>query len=357
MPSLKRDEGEGEFDLSLYDYELPREMIAQRPAEPRDSARLLVLDRRTGAVRHAAFRDLPAFLDGGDLLVVNDTSVFPARTLGRRSTGGRVEVLFIRQVAPGKWEALVHCHGMPRSGEHLVLEDGRLGVRLIQRTRAGSWVVSLPRGTDLFRLLEEIGRVPLPPYIKREPNRQRDPQDRERYQTVYAREPGAVAAPTAGLHFTEGLMRTLEERGVGVERITLHVGVGTFKPIRVEDIRRHRMEREYYRIPESTVARIEETKAAGHRVACVGTTTCRALESAAGGGDLRAGEGWTDLYIRPPYRFRVVDALVTNFHLPRSTLLVMVSAFAGRERILAAYDVAKREGYRFYSYGDAMLII
>jgi len=357
MGSLKQDIDGGGFDLSLFDYDLPREMIAQMPVEPRDSARLMVLDRQTGAIRHAIFRDLPEFLEPGDLLVINDTRVFPARTLGRRSTGGRVEVLFIRQIAPGKWEALVHCHGVPKPGEQLMLEDDALAIRLIERVHAGRWIVSLPRGVDLLERLEAIGRVPLPPYIRRDPDRQREPMDRERYQTVYAREPGAIAAPTAGLHFTERLMSALEVKGVRVARITLHVGVGTFQAIRVQDIRKHRMEREYYRIPASTAALITEAKAAGRRVVCVGTTTCRALESAADEAGLRPSEGWTDLYIYPPYRFRVVDALITNFHLPRSTLLVMVSAFAGRERILSAYEVAKREGYRFYSYGDAMLIL
>jgi len=357
MGSLKQDIDGGGFDLSLFDYDLPREMIAQMPVEPRDSARLMVLDRQTGAIRHAIFRDLPEFLEPGDLLVINDTRVFPARTLGRRSTGGRVEVLFIRQTAPGKWEALVHCHGVPKSGEQLMLEDDALAIRLIERVRAGRWIVSLPRGVDLLERLEAIGRVPLPPYIRRDPDRQREPMDRERYQTVYAREAGAIAAPTAGLHFTERLMSALEVKGVRVARITLHVGVGTFQPIRVQDIRKHRMEREYYRIPASTAALITEAKAAGRRVVCVGTTTSRALESAADEAGLRPSEGWTDLYIYPPYRFRVVDALITNFHLPRSTLLVMVSALAGRERILSAYEVAKREGYRFYSYGDAMLIL
>lgn len=339
-------------DVSQYDYDLPKERIAQVPAEPRDSARLLVLDRRSGEIEHAIFRDLGRFLDAGDLLVANDTRVFPARTLGTRFTGGRVEVFFLRETEPGKWEVMIRCNGHPAQGERLLLEDGRLHVRLLKKTPEGHWLVSVPRGADMTALLDELGRVPLPPYIHREPEQQRSPLDRERYQTVYAERPGAVAAPTAGLHFTPDLLKRLREDGVGMETITLHVGPGTFRPIKARDVSEHEMHAEWYCVPERVAERIKATAQAGHRVVAVGTTTCRALESAPDG----PGEGWTRLFIHPPYEFRVVDAMITNFHLPRSSLLVMVCAFAGRERILNAYEAAKREGYRFYSYGDAMLI-
>ena len=342
----------GRVDISQYDYDLPKDRIAQVPAEPRDSARLLVLDRRSGEIEHATFRDLGRFLDAGDLLVANDTRVFPARTLGTRFTGGKVEVFFLREAEPGKWEVMIRCNGRPASGERLRLEDGRLDARLLKKTPEGHWLVSVPRGVDLPALLEELGRVPLPPYIRREPEEQRSPFDKERYQTVYAERPGAVAAPTAGLHFTPELLKRLRDEGVGMETITLHVGPGTYRPIKTRDVTEHEMHAEWYRVPEPVAGCIRTTTNAGHRVVAVGTTTCRALESAADG----PGEGWTRLFIHPPYEFRVVDAMITNFHLPRSSLLVMVCAFAGREQILNAYEEAKREGYRFYSYGDAMLI-
>lgn len=352
------DTDSGQYALARYDYELPREMIAQRPAEPRDGSRLMVLERGGTGVRHAVFRELGGFLRKGDLLVVNDTRVFPARVRGLRSTGGKVEVMFLRDLGQGKWEAMVSCGGNPRPGEQLLLEDDRLAVRLVQHGPEGYWTVSLPRGTDLGERLEELGRIPLPPYIKRDLEHEREPGDRERYQTVYARARGAVAAPTAGLHFTEGVFADLAARGVETATVTLHVGVGTFKPIRSADVRRHRMHGEYYVIPDEAAGMILAAKAEGRRVIAVGTTTCRALEAAAArSGGLNAGEGRAEIFIYPPYEFRVADGMVTNFHLPRSTLLLMVAALAGRERVLTAYEEAKREGYRFYSYGDAMLIV
>ena len=346
-----------QYDLSLYDYDLPRDMIAQQPVEVRDNSRLMALNRKTGAVRHGVFREIGGFLRKGDLLVVNNTRVFPARMRGLRSTGGKVEVLFLHDMGGGKWETMISCSGNPRPGEQLMLEDDRLAVRLIKRQENGWWTVSLPRGADLFALLEALGRVPLPPYIKRDRDHERDLLDKERYQTIYARETGAVAAPTAGLHFTESLLDELAQRSITAVELTLHVGVGTFKPVRAHDVRRHKMHAEYYSITEATAARILEVKERGDRVIAVGTTTCRALEAAASDKGLGAGEGWADIFIYPPYEFQVIDGLITNFHLPRSTLLILVAAFAGRENILAAYEEAKRQGYRFYSYGDAMLIV
>lgn len=353
-----KTKNDGRHDLSLYEYDLPREMIAQTPAERRDASRLMVLRRDTGGTAHSTFHEIGHFLKSGDLLVLNNTRVFPARVFGFRASTGRVEVLFLRDLGEGTWEAMVRCNGRPRAGEFLRLEGGRLTVRLLKDTADGTWHVGLPKGTDLLAVLQDIGHMPLPPYVKRGPDRALEPMDRERYQTVYAAETGAVAAPTAGLHFTRELLEALRRDGVGTTEITLHVGPGTFRPIRQADIRDHKMHGEFYRISPEAAGRIAETKQSGGRVVVVGTTTSRALEAAGASPEgFAPREAWTDLYIHPPYAFKVVDVLVTNFHLPRSTLLVMVSAFAGRERILAAYEEAKREGYRFYSYGDAMLIV
>lgn len=352
---MKRETSE--YDLSLYEYDLPRERIAQRPAEPRDSSRLMVLDRRTGAIRHDVFSQIGEFLREGDVLVLNNTKVFPARTFGTRHTGGKVEVFFLRDLGEGRWETLVRCGGTPRPGEFLMIEDNSISVRLLERTPGGHWIVSIPRGTNLFDTLAAIGRMPLPPYIKRDRNRPPDAADRERYQTVYAARTGAVAAPTAGLHFTETLLRKLEKK-IRTAELTLHVGAGTFEPIKEQDIRRHRMHEEFYAIPAEAASTITQARQAGGRIVSVGTTTCRALEAAATRPEgFGHAEDWTALYITPPHAFQMTDVLITNFHLPRSSLLVLVAAFAGRETILAAYEEAKQEGYRFYSYGDAMLIL
>ena len=348
-----------QYDLSQYTYDLPHEMIAQVPAEPRDSSRLMVLQRETGEIEHTVFREIGRFLDRGDLLVLNNTRVFPARTFGTRHTGGKVEVFFLRDLGKGKWEAMVRCHGHPRPGEFLLIGEGRLSIRLLKKDKAGHWIVSLPKGINFFNLLQDVGRMPLPPYIKRgDESHPLDSLDRERYQTVYAKKTGAVAAPTAGLHFTDTILQSLEGKGVGITEITLHVGAGTFLPIKEPDIRHHHMYEEFYSISAGAAARITEVKRKGGRVVGVGTTTCRTLEAASIPADnFGPNEGWTDLYICPPYRFQMTDALLTNFHLPGSTLLVLVAAFAGRERVMAAYEEAKRESYRFYSYGDAMLIV
>jgi S-adenosylmethionine:tRNA ribosyltransferase-isomerase len=318
----------------------------------------MVLHLADGKIEHAVFRDLGRFLRSGDLLVLNNTRVFPARTLGVRSTGGKVEVFFLRDLGHGMWEAMIRAHGKPKSGEYLELEDGRLVVKLAEKTPSGQWTVVVPRQVDLVKTLQEVGRTPLPPYVRRSEDRSLEPNDRERYQTVYARQTGAVAAPTAGLHFTQSLLKSLRAGGIATAEITLHVGLGTFQPIKVEDIRRHRMHAEFFSIDADAAARIATTKRAGGRVIAVGTTSCRALETAAaqpqGFGPF---QGESRLYVYPPYTFKMTDALVTNFHLPRSTLLLLVAAFAGRERILRAYLEAKRLNYRFYSYGDAMVII
>ena len=341
--------------ISDFDYDLPPEAIAQAPLPERDASRLLVLDRAREVIDHRVFRDLPDLLRPGDLLVVNRSRVIPARLKGRRGSGGAAEILLVRDLGDGRWHALVRPGRHLRPGQKVTVdedlsvvvesealaEDGRRRVRLLSRRR------------DLAAALARCGHVPLPPYVKRPDTA----DDRERYQTVFAREPGSVAAPTAGLHFTPALLARLRAAGIATADVVLHVGPGTFRPVTVERVEDHRVMPEAYEVPPETARAIEETRARGGRVVAVGTTTVRTLESAAGAtGEVRAGSGETDLVIVPGFRFRAVSALVTNFHLPRSSLLLLVSAFAGRDRVLGAYREALREGYRFYSYGDAMLV-
>jgi S-adenosylmethionine:tRNA ribosyltransferase-isomerase len=343
---------------SDFDYSLPPELIAQTPAEPRDSARMLVLARATGTLSHHAVRDLPDFLQTGDLLVLNNTRVISARLRGKKSeTGGQVEVFLLEPAGEENvWEALVRARRRPRPGDRLLLGSGPAAAVFLEDGELGRARVRLESPVPVSELMETEGETPLPPYIRRAGGA--TPSDRARYQTVYAKEPGAVAAPTAGLHFTEPLLERLGERGVGRAELTLHVGLGTFRPVAVEDPGQHRMESERFILPSDTVERIRQTRAAGRRVVAVGTTTVRTLETAATRPEgLEAGSGRSTLFIRPPYSFRVVDALLTNFHLPRSTLLMLVSAFAGTERIRRAYAEAVRERYRFFSYGDSMLIL
>jgi S-adenosylmethionine:tRNA ribosyltransferase-isomerase len=332
-----------------FDYHLPPESIAQEPA-PRGQSRLLVLDR-TGPERHAWVGDLPHLLRAGDLLVLNDTRVIPARLFGRSAGGGRMEVLLVERLGNREWDTLVKPGRRARPGSVIELDEG-LSAEVGEKGEDGR--VRLRLSEPIEPYLDRLGHVPLPPYIHRLDTL----EDRERYQTVYARRPGAIAAPTAGLHFTEELLREIEQAGVGIARVTLHVGIGTFKPVSAERIEDHRMERERYEIDEETAEAIRRARGEGRRVVAVGTTVVRTLESAAlaGDGDVESGSASTDLFITPGFRFQVVDALLTNFHLPRSTLLMLVSAFAGRERVLAAYEEAIREGYRFYSYGDAMFV-
>jgi len=336
--------------LAELDYALPEELVAQEPAPERAAARLLVLERRSGALRDACVAELPSLLAPGDLLVLNDTRVVPARVRARRPSGGRLELLFLRPLAgPGEWEVLVR--GAPRAGEvvHLPAAHGEWQEALGD----GRWRVRIEAGAPVREWLERVGEVPLPPYIRRPGGVTL--ADRERYQTVYARVSGAVAAPTAGLHLTPALLDALRGAGVALAWCTLHVGPGTFAPIRCDDLDRHEMAPERCEIPAATVEAVRRARAAGTRVVAVGTTTVRALESAAST-PLRAGVGEAALFIRPGHRFQVVDALLTNFHLPRSTLLALVAAFAGWEPIRAAYEEAVRRRYRFYSFGDAMLI-
>jgi len=346
--------------LSDFDYELPAERIAQAPLPIRDHSRLLVLNRAaSGATSHHRFHELPTLLRRGDLLILNDTRVLPARLLGRKSSGGRVELLLLEPETTSSrsctWRCLIQSSRTPRHGSGLELEGG-LRAEVVER-RADWWSVRFDAsGTSLLETVERVGRMPLPPYIRREPPGE-PVDDRTRYQTVFAEHSGAVAAPTAGLHFTPALLGSLEGAGIEVSRLTLHVGVGTFLPVRVERVEDHPMHDERFVLPSETAAAIEGARGRGGRVVAVGTTVVRVLEDrAAGGGRVTQGTGRCGLFILPGFRFGVVDAVITNFHLPCSTLLMLVSAFAGRERVLAAYREAIAEGYRFYSYGDAMLL-
>ena len=344
------------MDVALFDYELPAELIAQEPAEPRDASRLLVLDRGRRAWEDRSFADLPELLRAGDCLVANRSRVIPARLLGTAVEGGRpVELLLLRPVGDGRWESLVQPGRRCRVGARVELAGGAARAWIVGEAASGARVVEIEAPWPVRELLERHGLPPLPPYIARHDAPK--PEDRERYQTVYARDDGSVAAPTAGLHFTPELLARLAARGIAVHYLTLHVGPGTFRPLRATRLDDHHMEAEPIEIPPATARAVGEAKRDGRRVVAVGTTTTRALEWAMGeDGRLREGAGAADLFIRPGHRFRAVDALITNFHLPRSTLLVLVAALAGRDLILDAYRHAVAARYRFYSYGDAMLI-
>jgi S-adenosylmethionine:tRNA ribosyltransferase-isomerase len=354
-PSLDR--------ASSYDYDLPPERIAQHPVEPRDRSRLLVVPRDGSPFRHLEFRDLPGLVAPGDAVVLNETRVFPARLRGRKPTGAPAEVLLLRPMSPDEreWEALVRPGGKLKPGRQIEIGPG-FTIRVLDSAPGGGRLVRLEadgadEATSPRSLIERWGEMPLPPYIERAAG----PADRERYQTVYARAEGAsgsVAAPTAGLHFTPAVLAALREKGVSLSTLVLHVGVGTFRPVDHEALDRHEMHAEWYDVPESAARALNETRARGGAIWAVGTTVVRTLESVTDEeGRIHAGSGWTDIFIRPPHRFRGVDRLVTNFHLPRSTLLMLVSAFAGYERTVEAYRTAIMEEYRFYSYGDAMVIV
>lgn len=332
-------------------FDLPEELIAQTPIPERDHSRLLLLDKNTGEIEHRHFYDLPSFLHPGDCLVLNDSRVLPARLLGRRSSGGGVELVLLRDLGDGKWECLSRPGRKTKPGTELVFGEGELTATVTDVADGGNRIVQFHYEGIFLEVLERLGKMPLPPYIKEEL------QDAERYQTVYSREIGSAAAPTAGLHFTKELLEKIEAKGVSVCTVTLHVGLGTFRPVKEEEIEDHAMHSEFCMIPERTAKIVSETKRNGGRVIAVGTTSCRTLESFANeDGSLDARSGWTDIFIYPGYRFRCIDALVTNFHLPESTLIMLVSALAGREHVLQAYETAVRERYRFFSFGDAMFI-
>src|SRR3972149_8231433 len=333
--------------LSDFDYNLPEELIAQYPADKRDESRLLVLDRKSGKIEHTVFKDIINYLSPSDLLVLNDTLVFPARLIGRKKkTGGKVEVFLLREISQNRWEIIPHSAFRNPNSVDVVFGDGELECRIFEREAI------FECNGDIYKMLEKYGKVPLPPYITREAN---PSLDCERYQTVYAEKRGAVAAPTAGLHFTKELLSNIEKKGVETAKVTLHVGYGTFKPVKAENIKEHKIEPEYYEIKESEAIKINNAVKSGKRIVAVGTTTVRTLESFTG--EINAQNGYTSLFIYNGFNFRVTKSLLTNFHLPKSTLLMLVCAFAGRDMILYAYGEAIKKGYRFYSYGDAMLIV
>ena len=333
-------------------YDLPPELIAQTPLEKRDESRLLCLDKATGEWSHHHFYELPDFLRAGDCLILNNSRVLPARLLGRRLPGGGAcEVLLLQDKGDKVWECLVRPGKHLREGARVSFGDGELTAEIAEVLPDGNRLVRFDYNGIFLEVLERLGKMPLPPYIKEEL------QDQERYQTVYSKVNGSAAAPTAGLHFTPELLERIAAKGVGVGYVTLHVGLGTFRPVKEDEIEQHDMHSEYCTIPQETADLINRTKANGGRVICVGTTSCRTIESWAGeDGTMTATGGWTNIYIYPGYRFKVMDALVTNFHLPESTLIMLVSALAGREHVLSAYEEAVRERYRFFSFGDAMFI-
>ena len=335
-------------------YDLPKELIAQEPADPRDSARLMVLSQKDDSIQHKIFHDLPEFLEPGDLLVVNNSKVLPARIVGvKQPTGAVCELLLLRQVKGDQWECLAKPGKRMQPGTKVSFGDGTLTAVVDETMEDGNKYVTFYYDTEtLYEKLDEFGKMPLPPYITKQL------EDQSQYQTVYAKELGSAAAPTAGLHFTPELMDTIRAKGVGIAEVTLHVGLGTFRPVMEDEITDHKMHSEWYSISEETAQRIRETKAAGHRVIAVGTTSCRTLESVAKlYGEIKEADGWTDIFIYPGYQFQVLDGLITNFHLPESTLIMLVSAFAGYEQTMHAYKIAVEEKYRFFSFGDAMLIL
>lgn len=342
-----------ELKKSDFYFDLPQELIAQDPLEDRSSSRLLMLDRDTGQTRHEIFHNIPQYLRPGDCLVLNNTKVIPARLLGEREgTGAHVEVLLLKRREKDVWETLVKPGKKCRPGTELIFGEGLLRGQVLETVEEGNRLIRFTYQGIWEEVLDQLGEMPLPPYITHKL------QDKSRYQTVYARYEGSAAAPTAGLHFTRELLEAIREMGVEIAYVTLHVGLGTFRPVKEENVLEHHMHSEYYQVTQEAAQQINAAKAAGGRIICVGTTSCRTLESAADeNGQVRPGCGDTEIFIYPGYRFRVLDGLITNFHLPESTLVMLVSALAGRERVLSAYEEAVRERYRFFSFGDAMLVL
>jgi len=334
-------------------YELPEELIAQDPLEDRSSSRLLVLDKESGVVSHHVFREIAGYLKEGDCLVINDTKVLPARLIGaKEGTNAKIEILLLKRRENNIWETLVKPGKKAKIGTKIHFGDGILTGEVVDVVEEGNRLIQFTYEGIFEEILDQLGQMPLPPYITHQL------EDKNRYQTVYAAHTGSAAAPTAGLHFTPELLKEIEERGVDIAKVTLHVGLGTFRPVKVDEITDHHMHSEFYQIDEEAAAKINRAKENGKRVICVGTTSCRTVESAADeNGRLRACSGWTEIFIYPGYRFKVLDCLITNFHLPESTLIMLVSALAGRENVLAAYEEAVKERYRFFSFGDAMLVI
>lgn len=333
-------------------FDLPEELIAQDPLEDRSSSRLLVLDKETGKVEHHVFREIIDYLQEGDCLVINDTKVIPARLIGSKiGTDAKIEVLLLKRKENDVWETLVKPGKKAKVGTRISFGDGLLVGEVVDIVEEGNRLIHFEYEGIFEEILDQLGQMPLPPYITYQL------EDKNRYQTVYAKHSGSAAAPTAGLHFTPELLKEIEEKGVQIARVTLHVGLGTFRPVKVDNILEHHMHSEFYQIDEEAAEKINRAKESGHRVICVGTTSCRTIESAADkNGKLHATNGWTEIFIYPGYEFKVLDCLITNFHLPESTLVMLVSALAGREQVLSAYEEAVKEKYRFFSFGDAMFI-
>lgn len=339
------------MNKSDFDFYLPEELIAQTPLEKRDTSRLLHLDKQTGEIEHKHFYDIKQYLHEGDCLVLNDSRVLPARLIGARPTGGTVELVLLKDLGDNRWECLSRPGRKTKPGQELVFGNGELTAVVEEVTLGGNRIVKFSYEGIFLEILERLGKMPLPPYIKEEL------QDSERYQTVYSKELGSAAAPTAGLHFTKELLAEIADMGVKICYVTLHVGLGTFRPVKADKIEDHEMHSEFCIIPEETAETVNAVKRAGGRVVAVGTTSCRTLESfTTEDGTLQATSGWTNIFIYPGYKFKCIDALITNFHLPESTLIMLVSALAGRENILNAYNTAVKERYRFFSFGDAMMI-
>lgn len=336
---------------SDFDYYLPEELIAQTPLQKRDNSRLLVMDRETGELEHRHFYDILDYLNEGDTLVVNNSRVLPARLLGHRPSGGAVEVLLLKDKGNNVWECLTKPGRKTGIGQTVIFGDGELTCEVVDALEDGNKLVKFSYEGIFLEVLERLGRMPLPPYIKAEL------QDSERYQTVYSKINGSAAAPTAGLHFTQELLQKIRQKGINIAEVTLHVGLGTFRPVKVDNVQEHHMHSEFCMMDEDTAALLNQTKKNGNRVICVGTTSCRTLESLVNeDGSFSAKSAWTDIFIYPGYSFKAMDALITNFHLPQSTLVMLVAAFSSRENILNAYKVAVEERYRFFSFGDAMLL-
>lgn len=335
-----------------FDFYLPEELIAQCPLEKRDEARLMLLDKNTGEIEHKIFKDIIYYLEPGDCLVLNDTRVLPARLIGsKENTGGKIEFLLLKRIDKDKWETLVKPGKRAQVGTRFVFGDGELKAEVVSVEEDGNRIVQFEYEGIFEEVLDKLGQMPLPPYIKEKL------EDKEMYQTVYSKEQGSAAAPTAGLHFTEELLKKIEEKGVNIAFLTLHVGLGTFRPVKVENIQDHNMHSEYYTMSKETADIINRAKKSGKKVIAVGTTSCRTLETIGDDkGEVREQSGWTDIFIYPGYKYKVVDRLITNFHLPESTLIMLVSALAGREKIMNAYNTAVKERYRFFSFGDAMFI-
>lgn len=343
----------GMMDINDFDYDLPEELIAQDPIEDRSSSRLLLLDKKTGKTQDKIFRDIIDELNPGDCLVINNTKVIPARLMGvKEDTGAHIEVLLLKREQDDVWEVLVKPGKKAKPGTIITFGDGRLKAEVLEVVEDGNRKIRFSYQGIFEEILDELGQMPLPPYITHQL------KDKNRYQTVYAKHTGSAAAPTAGLHFTPELLKEIEEKGIDIARVTLHVGLGTFRPVKVDEITDHHMHSEFYQVDEEAAEKINRAKDSGHRVICVGTTSCRTIESAADEtGHLKPTSSWTEIFIYPGYKFKILDGLITNFHLPESTLIMLVSALAGREHVLAAYEEAVQERYRFFSFGDAMLIV